>query len=192
MLPPQTDNVITPPLRLCQFAEVSASSLSLASVCMAVTLAALNGEINYHRCHLWRHRSQFDHVNQMIGPLDVGALCNHALMEGIKMHLGHLTVFIIRDCHWVTWTIKWLTRSHCPSLTLTKKSNGIEMSHVEYRRAAIQKSSFNWSPSGNNWYVKNEEIEVSAFRPKRLWGFTKEFVAMRRFTAESVFIDFDL
>lgn len=121
MLPPQTGNVITPPRRLCQFAEVIASSLSLASVCMAVTSATLNGEINYHRCHLWWHRSQFDHVNQMIGPLDVGALCNHALMEGIKMHLGHLTVFIIRGCHWVTWTINWLTRSHCHSLTLIKK-----------------------------------------------------------------------
>lgn len=153
MLPPQTGNVITPPLRLRlrQFAEVIASSLSLASVCMAVTSANLNGEINYRQCHLWWHRSQFDHVNQMMGPLDVGALCNLALMEGIKMHLGYLTVFIIVDCHWVTWTINWLTRSHCHSLTLIKKKgNRIKMSHVECRPAAIHKSSFNWSLSGNN------------------------------------------
>lgn len=140
MLPPQTDNVITPPLLLCsrgpcQFAEVIVSSPSLCSVCMAVTSATLNGEINYRRCHLRWHRSQFDHVNQMIGPLDVRVLCNHALMERIKMRLGYLTVFIIRGCHWVTWTIKWLTRSHCHSLTLIKV--------IELRRLT-------WSTTGNS------------------------------------------
>lgn len=84
---------------LSQFVEVIVSSLSLCSVCMAVTSATLNGEINYHWCHLSWHRSQFDHVNQMKGPLDIPVLCNHALMERIKMHLGHLTVFIRYNCH---------------------------------------------------------------------------------------------
>lgn len=106
---------------------------------MAVTSATLNGEINYRRCHLRWHRSQFDHVNQMIGPLDVRVLCNHALMERIKMRLGYLTVFIIRSCHWVTWTIKWLTRSHCHSLTLIKV---IELRHLT------------WSTTGNSLLFK--------------------------------------
>lgn len=125
-MPPhsQTDNVITrcssSAVGLSQFAEVIVSSLSLRSVCMAVTSATLNGEINYHWCHLSWHRSQFDHVNQMIGPLDIPVLCNHALMERIKMHLGYLTVFIIHNCHYVMWTINWLTRSHSHSLTLIK------------------------------------------------------------------------
>lgn len=124
LFPPQTDNVIThcssSPVGLSQFAEVIVSSLSLGSVCMAVTSATLNGEINYHWCHLSWHRSQFDHVNQMKGPLDIPVLCNHALMERIKMHLGYLTVFIRYNCHCVMWTINWLRRSHCHSLTLMK------------------------------------------------------------------------
>lgn len=122
--PPQTDNVIThrssSAVGLSQFAEVIVSSLSLRSVCMAVTSTNPNGEINYHWCHFSWHRSQFDHVNQMIGPLDIPVLCNHALMKRIKMHLGYLTEFIIHNCHSVTWTINWLTRSHSYSLTLMK------------------------------------------------------------------------
>ncbi|KAM7385542.1 hypothetical protein PAMP_001623 [Pampus punctatissimus] len=50
------DNVITRcsslAVGLPQFAEVIVSSLSLCCVCMAVTSATLNGEINYHWCHL--------------------------------------------------------------------------------------------------------------------------------------------
>lgn len=42
----------------------------------------VNGEINYRRCHLSWHGSQFDHVNQMKGPLDIPVLCNHASMRG--------------------------------------------------------------------------------------------------------------
>lgn len=122
--PLQTDNVIThcssSAVGLSQFAEVIVSSLSLRSVCMAVTSATLNGEINYHWCRLSWHRSQFDHVNQMIGPLDIPVLCNHALMERIKMHLSHLTVFIIHNCHYVMRTINWLTRSHSHYSTLIK------------------------------------------------------------------------
>lgn len=105
MLSPQTDNVITrcssSAVGLSQFVEVIVSSLSLCSVCMAVTSTILNGEINYHWCHLSRHRSQFDHVNQMKRPLDIPVLCNHALMERIKMHLGYLTIFIRHNCHYV-------------------------------------------------------------------------------------------
>lgn len=115
MLSLQTDNVITrcssSAVGLSQFAEVIVSSLSLRSVCMAVTSATLNGEINYHWCHLSWHRSQFDHVNQMKGPLDKPVRCNHDLMERIKMHLGYLTIFIRYNCHYVMWTINWLKRS---------------------------------------------------------------------------------
>lgn len=122
--PSQTENVIThrssSAVRLPRFAEVIVSSPSLGSVCMAVTSASLNGEINYHWCHLSWHRSQFDHVNQMIGPLDIPLLCNHALMKRIKRHLGYLTEFIIHHCHGVMWTTIWLTRSHSHSLTLIK------------------------------------------------------------------------
>lgn len=122
--PLQTDNVITrrssSAVRLLRFAEVIVSSPSLGSVCMAVTSASLNGEINYHWCHLSWHRSQFDHVNQMIGPVDIPLLCNHALMKRIKRRLGYLTEFIIHNCHSVMWTINWLTRSHSYSLTLIK------------------------------------------------------------------------
>lgn len=125
--PPQTDNVITrcssSAVGLSQFAEVIMSSLSLRSVCMVVTSTTLNGEINYLGCHLSWHRSQFDHVNRMIGPLDIPVLFNHGLMERIKLYLGYLTVFIIQNCHYVIWTINWLTRSHSHSLTLIKVWN---------------------------------------------------------------------
>lgn len=124
MLSLQTDNVITrcssSAVGSSQFAEVIVSSLSLCSVCMAVTSATLNGEINYHWCHLSWHRSQFDHVNQMKGSLDKPVRCNHDLMERIKMHLGYLTIFIRYNCHYVMWTINWLKRSHSHSLTLIK------------------------------------------------------------------------
>lgn len=120
----QRDNVIThdspSPVGVSQFAEVVVFALSLGSVCMAVTSAALNGEINYQWCRLSWHRSQFDHVNQMRGPLDIPVLCNHDLMERIKMNLGHLTVFINYNCHYVMQTINWLRRSYCSSLTLIK------------------------------------------------------------------------
>lgn len=52
----QRDNVIThdspSPVGVSQFAEVVVFALSLGSVCMAVTSAALNGEINYQWCRL--------------------------------------------------------------------------------------------------------------------------------------------
>lgn len=133
--PSQKDNVITrhssSAVRLPRFAEVIVSSPSLGSVCMAVTSASFNGEINYHWCHLSWHRSQFDHVNQMIGLLDIPLLCNHALMKRIKRRLGYLTEFIIQYCHSVMWTINWLTRSHSHSLTLIKV---IELRCYMFRR----------------------------------------------------------